>query len=271
MVERFNRTLAQELAKYCTEGQTEWDRKLPALLMAYRSAAHEATTYTPARLMMGRELRLPVDLTTGRPPDEELPTVATDYAIALQERLVEAHHQVRGRLKLAGEAMRHRYDRGSRAAEFAVGDKVWLYNPRRRKGLSPKLQSPWEGPYTVIEKVSEVTFRIRRGQRGKPKIIHADRLWRYHGPGKFTWGQAPCDSSSEEEEAALAIVAEDVTGPDAGLVGSEDGGAGTSGDEEAESGVGDSPPAAARRPPRQRRPPRRLQDYILDEETDLSS
>ncbi|XP_045123568.1 protein NYNRIN-like [Portunus trituberculatus] len=124
MVERFNRTLAQELAKYCTEGQTEWDRKLPALLMAYRSAAHEATTYTPAQLMMGRELRLPVDLTTGRPPDEELPTVATDYAIAMQERLVEAHHQVRGRLKLAGEAMRHRYDRGSRPAEFAAGDKV---------------------------------------------------------------------------------------------------------------------------------------------------
>ena len=271
MVERFNRTLAQELAKYCTEGQTEWDQKLPALLMAYRSAAHEATTYTPARLMMGRELRLPVDLTTGRPPDEELPTVATDYAIALQERLVEAHHQVRGRLKLAGEAMRHRYDRGSRAAEFAAGDKVWLYNPRRRKGLSPKLQSPWEGPYTVIEKVSEVTFRIRRGQRGKPKIIHADRLWRYHGPGKFTWGQAPCDRSSEEEEAALDVDAGDVTRPDAGLLGSEDAGAATSEDEDAESVVGDSPPAAACRPPRQRRPPRRLQDYILDEETDLSS
>ena len=54
MVERFNRTLANELAKYCGEGQQ--DLKLPALLMVYWSAVHEVTDYTPARLMLGREL-----------------------------------------------------------------------------------------------------------------------------------------------------------------------------------------------------------------------
>ena len=48
MVERFNRTLTQELATCCAEGQSDWDLKLPALLMAYRSAEHEATSYTPA-------------------------------------------------------------------------------------------------------------------------------------------------------------------------------------------------------------------------------
>ena len=210
MVERFNRTLGQELAKYCREGQTEWDRKLPALLMAYRSAEHEVTACTPARLMLGREIRLPVDLTTGRPPDEGLPTVATEYAVALQQRLVEAHTQVRNRLKLAGEAMRRRYDKGSRAVALEAGDKAWLHNPRRRKGLSPKLQSPWEGPYDVIEKISEVTFRIRRGRRGKCKIVHADRLWKYHGPGKFTWGDAPCDGSDDEDGGTTS--AEDAAG-----------------------------------------------------------
>ena len=73
MVERFNRTLTQVLATYCAEGQTNWDCRLPALLMAYRSAEHEATSYTPARLMLGRELQLPVDLATGRPPDDYHP------------------------------------------------------------------------------------------------------------------------------------------------------------------------------------------------------
>ncbi|XP_050714146.1 protein NYNRIN-like [Eriocheir sinensis] len=52
MVERFNRTLAQQLAKYCGEGQEDWDVKLPAMLMAYRSAVHEAPDYTPARLII---------------------------------------------------------------------------------------------------------------------------------------------------------------------------------------------------------------------------
>ncbi len=43
MVERFNRTLAQQLAKYCEEDQGDWDVKLPAMLMAYRSPVLEAT------------------------------------------------------------------------------------------------------------------------------------------------------------------------------------------------------------------------------------
>ncbi|XP_063871056.1 uncharacterized protein LOC135106214 [Scylla paramamosain] len=88
MVEKFNWMPTQELAKYCGEGQTEWDQKL---LMAYRSAEHEATGYKPANLMLFQEIRLLVDLITGRLPDEELPTVSTDYA-ALQERLAEIVH-----------------------------------------------------------------------------------------------------------------------------------------------------------------------------------
>ena len=99
MVERYNRTLGQELAKYCQEGQEDWDLKISLLLMAYRSAEHEVTGYTPARLMCGRELRLPVDLVTGRPPDESMPTTVTPYATALQDRLREVHHQVRHNLK----------------------------------------------------------------------------------------------------------------------------------------------------------------------------
>ena len=141
MVERFNRTLANELAKYCAEGQQDWDLKLPTLLMAYRSAVHEVTDYTPARLMLRRELRLPVDLVTGRPPDQSLPTVTTTYAMALQERLSEIHSQVRDRLRIAGQAMKQYYDRRMREASYAAGDRVWLHNPRRKRGLSPKLQS----------------------------------------------------------------------------------------------------------------------------------
>ena len=142
MVERFNRTLTQELATCCAEGQSDWDRKLPALLMAYRSAEHEATSYTPARQMLERELWLPVDLATGRPPDEDLPTITTRYAVALKERMEEVHHQVREQLKLAGRVMKRHYDRAVRSASFNKGDRVWLHNPRRKIGLSPKLQSP---------------------------------------------------------------------------------------------------------------------------------
>ena len=200
MVERFNRTLANELAKYCGEGQQDWDLKLPALLMAYRSAVHEATDYTPARLMLGRELRLLVDLATGQPPDQNLPTDTTTYALVLRERLSEVHRQVRGSLRIAGQAIKQHYDRRMREARYAVGDLVWLHNPRRKKGLSPKLQSPWEGPYSVVEVISSITYRIRKGQRGRTLVVHVDRLWCYHGPGNYTWGHGEADDTGDEDQ-----------------------------------------------------------------------
>lgn len=104
MMQRFNCIIVHELAKRCTEGQTEWNRKFPLLLMAYRSAEHEATTYTPARLLLERELRLPVDVVTGHPPDEELPVEIIDYAIVMRKCLEEIH-QVRDHLKFAGETI----------------------------------------------------------------------------------------------------------------------------------------------------------------------
>lgn len=265
MVERFNRTLAQQLAKYCGANQEDWDVKLPAMLMAYRSAVHEATDYTPARLMFGRELRLPVDLATGRPPDVGLPTVTSGFAAALQENLVEVHHQVRGKLRVAGQAMKDYYDRRMRDVKYAVGDRVWLHNPRRKKGLSPKLQSPWEGPYTVIAVLSAVTYRIRRGRK-RSSVVHVDRLWRYHGPGRYSWGTGAEEdpdypSSDEEDRAELdpvdVEVADDVeeeAGGDADLE------AGSAGDLD-QPAASPSPSPPPRRPRRERRRPGWLTDF----------
>ena len=189
MVERFVGTLTQGLAKFCQEGQTDWDQKVPAFLMAYRSAEHEATGYSPAKVMMGHEIRLPIDLLMGRPPDEGLPTTVSDFVREHSNRLEEIHHQVRKNLKISGEAMKSHYDVKARTADFEEGEKVWLYNPRCRKGLSPKLQSPWEGPYIVLEKLSAVTYRIRQQGRRKVKVVHVDRLSKYRGTGHFTWGE----------------------------------------------------------------------------------
>ncbi|XP_063849529.1 uncharacterized protein LOC135093868 isoform X2 [Scylla paramamosain] len=166
--------------------------------MAYRSVVHEVTDYTPARLMLGRELRLPVDLVTGRPPDQSLPTVTTSYPLALQESLSEVHRQVRDIFQMAGQAMKQYYDRRMREASYSAGDVVWLYNTRRKRGLSPKLQSPWEGSYKMVDAVSNVIYRICRGHRGCKLVVHVDRLWRYHGPGYYTWGRGEANKTEEE-------------------------------------------------------------------------
>lgn len=264
MVERLNRTMVQDLAKYCGEAQDDWDVRLPMFLMAYRSAEHEATSFTPARLMLGREIRLPVDLVMGRPPGEEMPTTTTEYAVELRKRMEDVHREVRGQLKFAGEAMRRHYDRDVRAVTFKAGDRVWLYNPKRQKGKSPKLMSPWEGPYEVLEKVTDVTFRIRKGNAGRKKIIHSDRLWTYQEDPSYTWSgrEETAEEPPVEEDLGVAVD-ELVEGPDylpgQSVDDSIPESASADGEEARE---GDSTPG--RRPQRKRAVPERFRDFVLD-------
>ena len=259
MVERFHRTLLHEMAKYCSTDQRDWDTKLPTLLMAYRSAEHEATNYTPARLMLGRELRLPVDLATGHPPHDTSQHETTDYARKLREALVEAHQYARGHSRAAGRAMKTRYDARARGATFNPGDKVWLYNPRRKKGLSPKLQSPWEGPYDVSEVLSDVTYRIRRGSRSRPRVVHVDRLWAYHGAGEYSWG---ADGSQEKAEDGASIEGSENEDLDELSALWEDEVASVTTPTQEEAAVATS---AMDRPRRGRRPPIWTGDYMMDE------
>ncbi|KAG7157489.1 hypothetical protein Hamer_G005932 [Homarus americanus] len=196
-----------------SETAIEWDQKLPGLLMAHWSAAYESAGYKRAKLMLGHELRLPVDLLTGRPPDEEIPEETTSYVKSLRERLTEAHYQVRGALEFSGDVMKLNHDVKASQVFYKYGNKVWLYNPLRKKGQSPKLQSPWEGPYMAVERLSDVTYRIKGGRKAQPKVVHANRLWQYHGTGQYTW------KVSKEQ---LPTTDEDQTGDPGGTQGSTD-------------------------------------------------
>jgi len=59
------RTLEAMLAKTVSENQQDWDRHIPKLLLAYRTAIHETTGYTPFRVTFGRSPVLPVETMIG--------------------------------------------------------------------------------------------------------------------------------------------------------------------------------------------------------------
>ncbi|KAJ8949726.1 hypothetical protein NQ318_005047 [Aromia moschata] len=68
-----------------------------------------------------------------------------------------------------------------------VEEWLWLYAPKRTKGKSPKLQSNWEGPYTIIRKINDLVYRIQLSPRSKPKVVHLERLARYTGHNPPDW------------------------------------------------------------------------------------
>ncbi|KAK3916472.1 Retrovirus-related Pol polyprotein from transposon 412, partial [Frankliniella fusca] len=90
----------------------------------------------------------------------------------------ELHDDVRERADMVSWRMKERYDLRAKRPNIQAGDRVWLYDPRRRVGFATKLGSWWTGPYVVLAAINDVCFRIRKldQPRARPSVVHADRL-----------------------------------------------------------------------------------------------
>ncbi|KAJ8944177.1 hypothetical protein NQ318_016157 [Aromia moschata] len=150
-------------------------------------ARHESTTYTPSMLTSGREMKLPTDLMLGRPLEETEERSLPEFVEDLRERLDQIHRFASEKLKMHSDKMKQRLDTTSTETAFKPGDAVWLYAPKRTKGKSPKLQSNWEGPYTIIKKINDLVYRIQLSPRSKAKVVHLERLAKYTGHNPPNW------------------------------------------------------------------------------------
>ncbi len=245
MVERLNRTLEAQLSKFVEDHQRDWDQHVPLLMMAYRTAEHTTTGCPPAKLIMGHNLRLPIDLLCERPEGESVEH-RTSFAEDLHTRLEQVQHFARGHLKVMSDSMKQYYDCCSEGERLEVGEPVWLYNPQRKEGVTPKLARPRHGPYVVVTRLNDLVYRIKPGPKGKAKVVHRNRLWKYRGRDSPTWyapdnfptGQE--DNITEAQPQDRAPASEVSTAPQ-------------------HSDAGEEPAPPARRSGRQRQPPDRYQ------------
>ena len=83
--------------------------------------------------------------------------------------------------EMKSNEMKARFDGAANNDGFHEGDLVLLYNPQRKKGVSPKLQPQWDGPYQVVKRINDVVYRIQSStrNRNKMKVVHLERLARY--------------------------------------------------------------------------------------------
>ena len=185
-VERFNRTLISMVAAILDpdENQKDWDEKIPLAMLAYRSSVQESTGETPSMMMLGREITLPVDVMVTSPPSTQK---EGDFACNLREKLQDVHEAARVKLKLAAQKQARSYDRNTVLRSFEMGDWVWLHGSQRKRGVCPKFVFKWSGPYLVVNKLSDVVYRIQLSSRSRPKVVHLDRLKEYMGPKLKNW------------------------------------------------------------------------------------
>ena len=108
------------------------------------------------------------------------------------------------RMKLKKSTQRYRdyYDSKANGKSFKVGDKVWLFQPYSRKGISRKLSRSWEGPYTVVKALSDAVYRIQKdGKDRKRVVVHFNRLKRC-----FANSREPSQTRARRREQRIPLV-----------------------------------------------------------------
>ena len=157
LTEKANATIMQSLAQYTSANQKNWDLSLLALLFAFCIAPSPTMGASPFYLLYSHEPVLPMEVPL-KPPTK-MPNSVLSYRSQLVQNLELTHRIAKEQTQLAQMKMKENFDHHSEPYPYYVGDRVWIYNPKTKVGLSKKLLHCWDGPYRLVEKLSPVTFR----------------------------------------------------------------------------------------------------------------
>ncbi|CAF1170910.1 unnamed protein product [Didymodactylos carnosus] len=163
-VERFNATFGAQLAKYQDGNINDWDEYLQAVVSAYNSGIHSTTGFTPYELAFGRKFVQPFGststaITMSRPHD---------YFEKVKRFRIVANNAARFNIQQQQKTSKQRYDKGRKHSVFAVGDLLWVKVINQQS----KLDARYEGPYTIIEKLSEVKYLVKYNDAQHQQVKH---------------------------------------------------------------------------------------------------
>lgn len=152
LVERFNKTLCQALAKL---GEDDWDLHIPSVLYAYRTKRNKSTKMKPFYIVYGRQ-----DRNTLEKESDEMTMIKRIERII--EKLPIIRERVRGNIKEAQDKQKLYHDKKTKEKQvFEIGEKVLVYQAWRDKQWTGKLQEKFKGPYLIHEKLSNGVYKLK--------------------------------------------------------------------------------------------------------------
>ena len=98
-----------------------------------------------------------------------------EFALQAFERLQEAASFVRDYTGRQMSRMKKYFDSSVKPVRFADGEKVLVYNPKKKRDRFAKWAMSWLGPVVVQQKLNESNYVVCRG-KGKSIVIHVDRM-----------------------------------------------------------------------------------------------
>jgi len=174
LVEKRHSTLNSCITMYVETNQKNWDLFLPHITFALNTSIQKTTQFTPFFLVYGREAMMPLE--AGLVPDSEFPSVEEMIDHIQQARLLAGL-----RIEEAQDKYAEYHNKKRMEISFEIGDKVLVRKIKRRKGCSPKLMHYYYGPYTVVQKVSEVNYIVEAQKKNSARreTVHVEKMKLY--------------------------------------------------------------------------------------------
>lgn len=171
-VERYNCTILQMMRCHLKGNNTKWDEDLPIRTGAIRALPNRTTGFTPNLMMLGREVRQPLDLVF------DIKTIPSkqpgEYVTELEERINTLHSLARKTIGGSQNYQKKYYDNTKNQTAFEEGDVVYKLNKGHKAGHSTKLQPIWKGPFLVTEALSPLLYRIKGKKTSS--VVHHDLI-----------------------------------------------------------------------------------------------
>ena len=168
--ERLNQTLEQYLRSYVNWHQDNWVELLPTAQWAYNSSTNESTSTSPFEANYGFNPRM------GEVND---PTIDVPSALKWAKTLKNLQEHLQEEWNFLNQRMAHYANRNrSSAPIWKEGDKVYLSRKNiKTKRPSGKLDWKKLGPFKIVEKVSNVNYRLELPQTMKVHpVFHVSLL-----------------------------------------------------------------------------------------------
>jgi hypothetical protein len=157
---------------------SSWVKYLPFLTFAYRTYDVSGMGLSPYKIMFGRDPKLPIDLYAKEDESWQTRVDRVKYATLHSDRLRIVHDLVREFQSNSNAKAKARYDATHKPVEFALDQLVLVWTPPQVLG-SQKLERKFRGPYRVIAKKSDVTYKVKHETSGKEMVVHINRMVEY--------------------------------------------------------------------------------------------
>ena len=117
-----------------------------------------------------------------RPSPSTTPIDIHDWVSQKEEAFRQEYELVRRNATAQQRRRNNLYNKRVHGPTYKEGEYVLLHYPVVQPGKSPKLASPWRGPYEILKCLNDVNYKIKEMTTGKVQVVHYDRMKRYHGP-----------------------------------------------------------------------------------------